>query len=198
MGDPCAGGVECVDSCNEIDNTCLATAGTPCSDDGNVCTTEQCNATGACVTTDNTLPCSDSLFCSGIETCAAGACVSSGDPCAGGAECGDICDEVGNTCDQPITTPCGDDGNVCTTDICNGLGACIHPDNTGRDGVLKKANTRSSLRKSKKLSTPTDYWSASLENCSRKLHVKKALQAKTFSSILKQDLTTLFFGLVLQ
>ena len=48
-GDPCAGGAECNNVCDEQTKTCAVTSGTPCTDDGNVCTLDQCNGSGACV-----------------------------------------------------------------------------------------------------------------------------------------------------
>jgi hypothetical protein len=47
-GDPCLGGPECAATCNELSRNCFARAGTPCTDDGNVCTDDRCNAAGAC------------------------------------------------------------------------------------------------------------------------------------------------------
>jgi hypothetical protein len=137
-GDPCAGGAECSDSCDEAGDSCWAATGTPCTDDGNVCTTNSCNGIGACIVTNNTLPCDDGLFCTGTDTCAAGVCVSTGDPCSGGAECQDTCDDAADTCLTPITTPCADDGNLCTDDICNGLGVCVHANNAAPcdDGIF--------------------------------------------------------------
>jgi hypothetical protein len=98
-GDPCAGGPQCADSCNEGANSCDSPAGTPC-DDG--------------------------LFCNGDDTCSAGTCSAhDGDPCAGGPQCADFCDESENACLTPAGTAC-EDGDACTTsDACDGDGACL-------------------------------------------------------------------------
>ena len=158
-GDPCVGGPECADSCNELVDTCNEPASTACTDDGNECTDDRCDGSGACVATAhptgttciddgnactddtcdglgtcthtvNAAPCDDGLFCNGSDTCSDGACSThAGDPCAGEPECADTCDEIGDTCNEPATTPCTDDGNFCTNDVCDGEGWCLHPVN---------------------------------------------------------------------
>lgn len=47
-------------------------------------------------------------------------------------ECDDGNNQNGDCCSatcilDPVDTPCGDDGNVCTGDTCNGQGTCLHP-----------------------------------------------------------------------
>jgi len=92
--------------------------------DGNPCTTDTCNG-GSCSSSNNSAACDDGLFCNGTDSCSGGSCSShAGDPCAGGAQCADSCDEAADSCDSPPGTPC-DDGDACTaTDACNGDGAC--------------------------------------------------------------------------
>jgi len=101
-------------SCQEDTNSCFPPAGTIC-DDG--------------------------AFCNGPETCdGAGTCQAdgSGDPCAGNAECNDVCDEINDDCEVADGTPCTDDGLWCTGtetcqstvctgagDPCFGMGTCI-------------------------------------------------------------------------
>ena len=136
-GDPCAGGTECSDTCNEAANDCLVPAGTACTDDGNVCTDDACDGAGSCVATANTASCDDGAFCNGTDTCSGGACVHAGDPCAGGAECADTCNESADDCLVPTGTACPDDGNVCTSDVCDGAGACTHP--AGNAGTTCRA-----------------------------------------------------------
>lgn len=131
-GDPCAGQGECRDACNEATDSCLAAANTPCTEDGNACTFDRCNGMGTCEhpPRPNGTACDDGLFCTATDACSAGTCVGTGDPCAGGAECNATCNEAGDNCFAPSTVPCTDDGNVCTDDRCNGMGACGHPPNT--------------------------------------------------------------------
>ena len=38
--------------------------------------------------------------------------MSTGDPCLGGPECANVCDDGADTCDVPAGTACTDDGNV--------------------------------------------------------------------------------------
>jgi len=44
--------------------------------------------------------------------------------------CADTCDEVAQTCFPDSNTPCTDDSNDCTDDYCNGVGSCLHTNNT--------------------------------------------------------------------
>jgi len=138
-GDPCTGGPECNNVCNEGADNCAVSAGTACTDDGNVCTNDECNGSGACGHPNNTAPCTDNLYCNGTDTCSGGSCSShGGDPCTGGTECADACNEAADNCFDTAGTSCTDDGNVCTNDECNGSGACGHPNNTAAcdDGVF--------------------------------------------------------------
>lgn len=135
IGDPCPGGAECNNVCNEATNSCTVSAGTPCTDDGNGCTDDQCDGAGMCVHPDNFASCDDGLFCNGGDYCSGGSCQGHfGDPCIFTSQCNNVCDEPSGQC-TPTTggTPCGDDGNVCTTDQCDGAGACGHP--AGPSGV---------------------------------------------------------------
>jgi len=160
-GDPCSGGGECGDLCNEVSqhcfdplgsacaddgNACTTTAcdgagachaspvaaATPCPDDGNGCTDDRCDGAGTCAHPPNLDPCDDGVFCNGVDTCAGGSCSThSGDPCLGNPECGNVCEEDGDTCLVPAGVACSDDGDACTADTCDGQGSCtseIDPD----------------------------------------------------------------------
>lgn len=94
-------------------------------DDGNVCTTEACNA-GICGHTSNTLPCEDGLFCSTGDVCGGGVCVGGGDPCLAPLFCSESLDDCVECLDN---TNC-DDANVCTDNVCNVIGGCEYPVNT--------------------------------------------------------------------
>jgi uncharacterized delta-60 repeat protein len=71
--------------------------------------------------------CDDGVYCNGTDTCDGdGNCsVHSGNPCPG-TEC-NTCQEATHSCFDPVNTCCTDDGNVCTSDICDGAGTCTHP-----------------------------------------------------------------------
>jgi hypothetical protein len=72
--------------------------------------------------------CDDGLFCNGADTCNAGSCSNhAGDPCLAGAECANVCDESADSCNVASGTTCTDDGNACSSDVCDGAGACSHP-----------------------------------------------------------------------
>lgn len=97
----CSGGV-----CGGV---CVPNA--TCSDDGNACTNDVCNALGTACThpakTDGTICGStSSSACDNPDSCQAGVCQPN---------------------PKPAQTPCTNDGNVCTNDVCDGLGACQHP-----------------------------------------------------------------------
>lgn len=47
-GDPCVGSEACADTCNEIADNCFVAAETPCADDADICTADQCDGTGSC------------------------------------------------------------------------------------------------------------------------------------------------------
>ena len=131
-GDPCLSGDECADSCNEADKNCFDANTTLCTDDGNACTNDMCDGAGSCGHPPKaaTSPCDDGMFCNGTDSCdGAGNCsMHTGDPCLSGDECADSCNEVDNNCFDANTTACTDDGNACTDDVCDGAGACSHPD----------------------------------------------------------------------
>ncbi|MBI1816313.1 MAG: DUF4215 domain-containing protein [Deltaproteobacteria bacterium] len=126
--DPCAAGAECNNVCDEAHDSCHVMAGTACTDDGNVCTDDQCDGAGACGHAANTASCDDGVFCNGADTCSGGACtVHAGDPCAAGAECNNACNESAGNCHVAANTACTNDGNPCSRDVCDGGGACAHP-----------------------------------------------------------------------
>ncbi|MCH8878584.1 MAG: hypothetical protein IID34_01725 [Planctomycetes bacterium] len=101
-----------------------------------------CDPGGAednCLGTDNETDgtgCDDGLFCDGTETCTAGMCGNStGDPCAGGAECNASCNEDADNCFDPDGTNCGDGATQCSgQDTCDGAGGC--QDNHEQNGTL--------------------------------------------------------------
>jgi YVTN family beta-propeller protein len=126
-GDPCVGGPACAHTCDEAAGNCFDPATTACASDGNVCTDDHCDGAGACVHTANTASCDDGLFCDGVDTCAGTVCTHAGDPCAGGPECANLCNEGAGNCFEPAGAACASDGNQCTLDQCNGTGACTHP-----------------------------------------------------------------------
>ena len=120
-----------VDIDETASNPCIGVClSDPDCDDENECTDDTCNA-GTCEYSNTSVPCDDLLFCNGADTCAGGSCsLHAGDPCAGGAECADTCDEGAQTCNTSAGTPCTDDGNLCTDNECDGAGSCAANGNT--------------------------------------------------------------------
>lgn len=56
----------------------------------------------------------------------------------GGLTSGDCCS--GSCQFEAVDSPCGDDGNVCTDEGCDGAGTCLHPDNTASCDDLQFCN----------------------------------------------------------
>ena len=89
---------------------------------------------------DGTSACDDGAFCNGADSCDTAllrCTIHAGDPCVGGAECDDACNESAGDCLVPAGGACGDDGNACTIDVCDGGGACTHP--AGNAGATCRA-----------------------------------------------------------
>lgn len=165
VGDPCAGGSQCNNICNEAADNCQSPAGTACGDglfcngtdtcSGGSCSVhagDPCLAGGQCQTScdegvDSCMApdgsaCDDGLFCNGADTCSSGACTShAGDPCAGGPDCADSCDESADNCAVPDGGAC-DDGVFCNgADTCS-AGACTgHAGDPCLDGGECQAGT---------------------------------------------------------
>ena len=86
------------------------------------CTDDTCDGAGACAHPNNTASCDDGLYCNGTDTCGGGSCsVHTGSPCPE-TDC-NTCQEDTDSCFDPASTVCTDDGNICTDDTCNGTGA---------------------------------------------------------------------------
>jgi cysteine-rich repeat protein len=86
--------VEACFTCAGQLSVCTPAVGQGCTDDGNPCTSDVCDATATCThppKTDGT-NCSDGLFCNGAETCQGGVCQS------GAAPCPLLCDEANQRC----------------------------------------------------------------------------------------------------
>ena len=149
-GNPCSGGSECNALCNEAADNCFDPNGTPCADEPNPCTVDQCNGAGSCGHLAGNAgascrpaagACDAAEVCDGVSTtCPANGFQMSGTPCgnplADACTDPDSCDGVG-TCqsnDAGSGTLCPDDGNPCTTDQCDGGGSCAHP--AGNAGAL--------------------------------------------------------------
>jgi cysteine-rich repeat protein len=79
--------------------TCLAGSTLGC-DDGNVCTTDTCDAKTGCVHAGNYAPCNDGNICTGPDSCSGGTCA-------------------------PPPLNCNDD-NPCTKDTCDKIEGCVH------------------------------------------------------------------------
>lgn len=160
MGTLCrasAGECDPAETCSGSSPTCPADvksgSGTSCTSDGNVCTVDQCDgSSSACqhpAGNGGTLcragsgdTCDPDEFCTGSSTnCPADAkksasfvCRAAVDDCDKAEKCTGV---AGQPCPadskQSAGASCPDDGNVCTTDTCNGTSdACQHaPGNAG-------------------------------------------------------------------
>jgi hypothetical protein len=100
-GNPCAPG-----RCDPATAACIlapAPLGTPCADDGNLCTQDICDGVGTCA----------HPFVSCARACRSDVCDSASGRCVGEP--------------LPAGSPCADDGDPCTDDVCDGTGTCTHP-----------------------------------------------------------------------
>jgi len=115
------------DAC--IDGACVPGIAPDCNDN-NLCTDDSCNPLSGCVNANNTLSCDDNDACTEPDICGGGSCQSGAAVnCDDGNECTtEICDVV-NGCiytDLSNGTACLTDGDACTDDICAD-GTCTHP-----------------------------------------------------------------------
>src|SRR5207249_902911 len=143
---------DAAETCDGTSTTCPTTdakqpAGAACADDGNPCTTDQCNNTGVCqhqvgnagaVCRAAADECDAAETCTGTSaTCPANAVKPAGTPCSddGNSCTTDQCNGTMKSCqhtNKSAGSACADDGNACTTDLCNGSGTCQHaPGNAG-------------------------------------------------------------------
>lgn len=149
----CDDGVSCTtDSCDEVARICVAPpndglctdssvcngaescgpggcqAGTPLDcNDGSACTTDGCDPVTGCTSTP--VVCNDGSACTTDSCNPATGCVTTPVVCSDNNECtDDSCDPISGCKFTNRTGSCSDDGNACTSDVCN-AGACTHPDN---------------------------------------------------------------------
>ncbi|QAT83260.1 putative lipoprotein [Corallococcus coralloides] len=133
---------ETVGTCSE--GACTYTTkpvGTAC-DDGNACTSgETCGTGASCgsgtlkvcespggVCLENAGACQpETGACSYTPRAQGSACRAAVGPC----DVAEVCTGAGGECPpdlkQPAGTACVDDGNPCTTDVCDASGSCLHP-----------------------------------------------------------------------
>jgi cysteine-rich repeat protein len=146
-------GEDCDDG-NTADGDCCSSsctyepAGEACPDDGFACTVESCDGAGTCQHTPEDTLCDDGSVCSN-DVCDAGTCVhtpaNAGLTCrASAGECDpdETCDGAHTACPaddlENAGTPCTDDGEICTRDVCNGSSpTCTHP--AGHGGTVCRA-----------------------------------------------------------
>lgn len=114
------------ETCTGLLTSCPAdtvkASGTPCTDDGNVCSTDSCNGTIGAPACDHP-PGNIGTTCRAV----AGEC-DLAEACDGSIDCPADAHKAANT-------PCTEDGNPCTLDQCDGAGvSCTHP--AGHAGTL--------------------------------------------------------------
>jgi hypothetical protein len=120
-----------------VANVAISSLALTTCDDGNACTDNVC-ASGACSNPPkaNGTGCNDGLFCTGADTCAGGACTThAGTPCGGASP---QCNETTDACVECLSEADCNDGNDCTTDMCDAGGSCVHTSNsaTCNDGLF--------------------------------------------------------------
>ncbi|OGL76836.1 hypothetical protein A3E97_01675 [Candidatus Uhrbacteria bacterium RIFCSPHIGHO2_12_FULL_47_12] len=129
--------------CNGKDDNCNGKTDDGLCDDGNVCTTDQCNTDGSCKHTKLTGPlCDDGNVCTAVSECAAGVCKGGTTlDCDDKDACStDWCDPFTGCNHKPASDgACLDDGNACTQDVCAN-GKCTHPKVKDGNACLDEGN----------------------------------------------------------
>ena len=87
-------------------------------------------AIAPCVACATNAECDDGLFCTGAETCdMSGACLAASDPCIGGPDCENVCNEAADDCIVPAGTVCRASAGSCDVqETCTGLGGSCPAD----------------------------------------------------------------------
>jgi hypothetical protein len=113
---PCNDGDKCTVGDGCAAKACKSGPALKC-DDGNPCTADKCEAAKGCVALANTVTCTDANVCTLGDVCADSACV-------------------------PGKAKVCDDGNPCSSDFCDALKGCQHPNNTApcNDGSVCTVN----------------------------------------------------------
>src|SRR5207245_517541 len=105
------------ESCTGTSTTCptdaFVASGTPCTDDGNVCTTDVCSGSSA--------------TCTHPAGNAGTVCRAAVNECDVAESCTGTSTACPTDAFQPSSTACTDDGDPCTADVCSGTSApCTH------------------------------------------------------------------------
>ncbi len=120
----CSDGTQCtVDECDSVFGCFQTLTGDPCCagavhvcDDGDPCTVDGCGAEGGCTHTTSDGPCDDGDQCTVGDVCIGGQCIAgAASACDDGNPCSsDLCDPSGGCQHVPLIGPCND-GIECTT-----------------------------------------------------------------------------------
>ena len=147
---PSAGVCDLTESCDGSSNDCPADAKSTavCRPVAGVCdvaescdgSSNDCPADGfqdasvVCRTAAGVCDVAESCTGSGPDCPADGKSTAVCRPAAGECDVADSCNGVSDDCPanafKPASAGCTDDGNVCTDDLCDGAGSCVHPNNT--------------------------------------------------------------------
>jgi hypothetical protein len=128
-GKACSDGSVCTTSDECEDGQCFGGGSLTC-DDGNPCTSDNCDTVSGCQSANSPGQCTDNNACTTGETCSDGKCLgASAKVCNDNNTCTiDSCDPTSGTCVFNAAAADGsacDDGNACTTgDACSG-GGCV-------------------------------------------------------------------------
>jgi len=120
----CNGSGFCSPNNEAVGFQCGSTVDTACTDPDTCDANQVCQANHAALGTG----CNDTLFCTMTDSCnASGVCAGAGNPCAGGPDCADNCNEANDNCFDAGGTVCGNSSNTTCTDpdTCNATGTCL-------------------------------------------------------------------------
>ncbi|MGH9870528.1 MAG: LamG-like jellyroll fold domain-containing protein [Candidatus Polarisedimenticolia bacterium] len=128
----CDDAVPCtVDTCSPSSG-CQHTADNSYCNDGVACTLDLCDAAsdGFCAHVSDDALCSDGVGCNGAETCSlTGGCQPGAPSCDDGNVCTtDVCNVATDQCSHTVNNAPCDDGIGCTIDLCDATadGGCAH------------------------------------------------------------------------
>ncbi|MBM5813023.1 MAG: hypothetical protein FJ191_13845, partial [Gammaproteobacteria bacterium] len=140
----CNDQVACTADACQPGKGCVFTPQPAACADSNACTADECDAKKGCShpnLSDGTACAIDNYDCT-VDTCVAGTCTAEIKPawCVIDSQCWKEGDTTAGGCSKCIAalsntfwqwpkadSPCASDGVPCTTDVCDGQGACTHP-----------------------------------------------------------------------
>src|SRR5262249_16145428 len=128
-----------VEFCNTATGACDQSTAPPCV--STACQSAVCDPINGCIVTNLNGLCDDGNACTSGDECVNGRCLGAPPAqalaCAGGTGCTGVssCDPATGACVTAAPVSC-DDGDGCTTDVCDPVTGCSNPTIDGLPGAL--------------------------------------------------------------